>query len=311
MAEQFDADVVIIGGGCAGLTAAIYTARASLKTILLDKLDPGGQLATTHEVENYPGFPDVVMGPDLMERFLKQAQRFGTEVRSAEVKSISADDPVVRVVHTDGGDLRCKAVLVCTGADPKRLGVPGEDRLRGRGVSYCATCDAPFFKGKDAVVVGGGNTAVDEANYLTTFARTVSLVHRRDKLRADPIIQDRALKNPRMRFVWDSVVTEIMGDKAVEKVRLKNLKTGAESEVAAQGCFVLVGTTPSTGFLKGLCDLDELGFVKVNARKETNVPGIFAAGDCEDATWRQAVTAAGFGCSAAIAAKHYVDNLAG
>ena len=309
MPEAFDADVVIIGGGCAGLTAAIYTARASLKTILLDKLDPGGQLATTHEVENYPGFPDVVMGPELMERFVQQAQRFGTEIRSAETKSISADDPVVRVVHTAESDLRCKAVLVCTGADPKRLGVPGEDRLRGRGVSYCATCDAPFFKDKEVVVVGGGNTAVDEGNYVTKFAKQVSLVHRRDKLRAEPIIQERALKNPKMKFVWDSVVTEILGDKAVEKVRLKNVKTGEESEMAAQGCFVLVGTTPNTGFLKGLCDLDDLGFVKVNARKETNVPGIFAAGDCEDAVWRQAVTAAGFGCSAAIAAKHYIDNL--
>jgi len=176
-------------------------------------------------------------------------------------------------------------------------------------VSYCATCDAPFFKNKEVVVVGGGNTAVDEANYLTKFAHTVSLVHRRDKLRADPIIQERALKNPKMKFVWDSVVTEILGDKAVEKVRLKNVKTGEESEMAAQGCFVLVGTTPNTAFLKGLCELDEVGFVKVNARKETNVPGLFAAGDCEDAVWRQAVTAAGFGCSAAIAAKHYIDNL--
>ncbi|MBM4041124.1 MAG: thioredoxin-disulfide reductase [Planctomycetes bacterium] len=309
MPQDFDCDVVIIGGGCAGLTAAIYTARASLKTILLDKLDPGGQLATTHEVENYPGFPDVVQGPELMERFLKQAQRFGTEVRSAEVKSVSADAPVARVVRTDQGDLRCKAVLVCTGADPKRLGVPGEDRLRGRGVSYCATCDAPFFKDKEVVVVGGGNTAVDEGNYLTKFARQVSLVHRRDKLRADPILQERALKNPKMKFVWDSVVTEILGDKAVETVKLKNVKTGEESETAAQGCFILVGTTPNTAFLKGLCNLDEPGFVRVNARKETNVPGIFAAGDCEDAVWRQAVTAAGFGCSAAIAAKRYIDDV--
>ncbi|HUT36622.1 MAG TPA: thioredoxin-disulfide reductase [Planctomycetota bacterium] len=311
MPEAFDCDVLIIGGGCAGLAAAIYTARASLKTILLDKLDPGGQLATTHEVENYPGFPDVVMGPELMERFVQQAQRFGTEVRSAEVKSVSAHDPVVRIVRTGEGELRCKAVLVCTGADPKRLGVPGEDRLRGRGVSYCATCDAPFFKDKEVVVVGGGNTAVDEGNYVTKFARQVSLVHRRDKLRADPVIQDRALKNPKMRFVWDTVVTEILGDKAVEKVRLRNVKTGEESEMAAQGCFILVGTTPNTAFLKGVCDLDDLGFVKVNARKETTVPGIFAAGDCEDAVWRQAVTAAGFGCSAAIAAKHYIDNLEG
>jgi len=309
MPEALDADVVIIGGGCAGLTAAIYAARSALKTILLDKLDPGGQLATTHEVENYPGFIDPIQGPDLMDRFLKQAQRFGTDVRSAQVNGISASDPVVRVVHTDGGDLRCKAVLVCTGADPKRLGVPGEDRLRGRGVSYCATCDAPFFRNKDVVVVGGGNTAVDEGNYVTRFARQVTLVHRRDRLRADPIIQERARKNPKMKFIWDTVVTEILGGDVVEKVRLRNLKTNEEGELAAQGCFILIGTTPNTGFLRGVCELDGQGFVKVNARKETNVPGIFAAGDCEDAVWRQAVTAAGFGCSAAIAAKQYIESL--
>jgi len=311
MPDDFDADVVIIGGGCAGLTAAIYTSRAALKTLLLDKLEPGGQLATTHDVENYPGFPEVVPGPELMARFRKQAQRFGTEVRSAKVNTISADDPVVRVVHTDQGDLRCKAVLVCSGADPKTLGVPGEDRLRGRGVSYCATCDAPFFRDKDVVVVGGGNTAVDEGDYLTRFARRVTIVHRRDKLRADPILQQRALANPKMRFAWDSVVTEIVGGDLVEKVKLKNVKTGQHSELAAQGCFILIGTKPNTEFLQGLCELDELGFVKVNERKETNVPGIFAAGDCEDGLWRQAVTAAGFGCAAAIAAKHYIDNLEG
>ena len=309
MPQDFDCDVLIIGGGCAGLTAAIYTARASLKTILLDKLDPGGQLATTHEVENYPGFPDVMMGPELMERFVQQAKRFGTEVRSAQATSISARDPAVRVVHTDQGDLRCKAVIVATGADPKTLGVPGEDRLRGRGVSYCATCDAPFFRNKDVAVVGGGNTAVDEANYLTKFARSAAIVHRRDTLRAEKVIQDRALANPKMRFVWDTVVTEIIGADAVEKVRIRNVKTGAESDLAVQGCFVLVGTKPNTELLRGVCDLDDLGFVKVNARKETSVPGIFAAGDCEDAVWRQAVTAAGFGCSAAIAAKHYIDRL--
>ncbi len=309
MAEAFDCDVVIIGGGCAGLTAAIYTSRARLKTILLDKLDPGGQLATTHEVENYPGFPDVIMGPELMERFLQQAKRFDTEVRSALCTSISADDPVVRIVHTDQGDLRCKAVIVATGADPKTLGVPGEDRLRGRGVSYCATCDAPFFKNKEVAVVGGGNTAVDEGNYVTKFARVVHLVHRRDQLRAERILQERALANPKMHFIWNSVVTEIIGQDAVEKVRLKNVQTGEESELAVQGCFVLIGTKPNTEFLRGTCALDDVGFAKVNERKETCMPGIFAAGDCEDSVWRQAVTAAGFGCSAAIAAKQYIDRL--
>lgn len=307
--RPLDCDVVIIGGGCAGLTAAIYTSRARLRTILLDKLEPGGQLATTHEVENYPGFPEVIMGPELMERFLQQAKRFGTEVRSAKVISITASAPVERVVHTDQGDLRCKAVIVASGADPKTLGVPGEDRLRGRGVSYCATCDAPFFRGKEVAVVGGGNTAVDEGNYLTKFASRVHLIHRRDQLRAEKIIQDRALANPKMRFVWNTVVTEIIGQETVEKVRLRNVQTGEESELHVQGCFVLIGTKPNTEFLRGMCELDELGFVKVNARKETSVPGIFAAGDCEDALWRQAVTAAGFGCAAALAAKAYIDRL--
>ncbi|MBM4036219.1 MAG: thioredoxin-disulfide reductase, partial [Planctomycetes bacterium] len=304
-----DCDVAIIGGGCAGLTAAIYTSRARLKTILLDKLDPGGQLATTHEVENYPGFPDVVMGPELMERFLQQAKRFDTEVRNAQVSGISAGEPAVRVVRTDRGDIRARAVIVASGADPKTLGVPGEDRLRGRGVSYCATCDAPFFRGKEVAVVGGGNTAVDEGNYLTKFAPVVHLVHRRDALRAEKIIQERALANPRMRFIWNSVITEVVGQDTVEGVRLRNVQTGQESDLAVQGCFILIGTKPNTEFLHGLCELDDLGFVKVNARKETSVPGIFAAGDCEDGVWRQAVTAAGFGCSAAIAAKHYIDNL--
>ncbi len=310
MGQEFDCDVVIIGGGCAGLTAAIYASRSRLKTILLDKLEPGGQLATTHEVENYPGFPDVVMGPELMERFLQQAKRFDTEVRNAQVAGISADDPAARVVHTDQGDIRCKAVIVCSGADPKTLGVPGEERLRGRGVSYCATCDAPFFRDKDVAVVGGGNTAVDEGNFLTKFARLVHLVHRRDQLRAEKIIQERALANPKMRFVWNSVVTEVVGQETVEGVRIRNVQTGQDSDLAVQGCFVLIGTKPNTEFLRGLCELDDLGFAKVNARKETSVPGIFAAGDCEDSVWRQAVTAAGFGCSAAIAAKHYIDRLA-
>jgi len=309
LGERLDCDVAIIGGGCAGLTAAIYTSRARLKTILLDKLDPGGQLATTHEVENYPGFPDVVMGPELMERFLQQAKRFDTEVRNAQVSGISAGEPAVRVVRTDRGDIRARAVIVASGADPKTLGVPGEDRLRGRGVSYCATCDAPFFRGKEVAVVGGGNTAVDEGNYLTKFAPVVHLVHRRDALRAEKIIQERALANPRMRFIWNSVITEVVGQDTVEGVRLRNVQTGQESDLAVQGCFILIGTKPNTEFLHGLCELDDLGFVKVNARKETSVPGIFAAGDCEDGVWRQAVTAAGFGCSAAIAAKHYIDNL--
>jgi len=309
MGQEFDCDVLIIGGGCAGLTAALYAARSRLKTLLLDKLQPGGQLATTSEVENYPGFPEPILGPELMERFTSQAQRFDCEIRSGQVKSIDASGPVVRVVHTDEGDFRAKAVIVASGADPKTLGVPGEDRLRGRGVSYCATCDAPFFRNKAVAAIGGGNTAVDEGMYLTKFANSVSVIHRRDELRATKIIQERAFANPKMHFVWDTVCTEVVGKDVLEKLVLKNVKTNETSELEVAGCFVLIGTKPNTEFLKGLCELDDLGFVKVNERKETNVPGIFAAGDCEDAVWRQAVTAAGFGCSAALAAKHYIDNL--
>ena len=306
---SFDCDVVIIGGGCAGLTAGIYCARARLATILLDKLHPGGQLATTHEVENYPGFPEVINGPDLMEAMLKQAQRFGCEVRSGEVKTIVATDPVVRVVETASEALSCKAVIVASGADPKTLGVPGEDRLRGRGVSYCATCDAPFFRDKEVAVIGGGNTAVDEGIYLTKFARKVTIIHRRDQLRADKIYQERAFKNEKIEFRWDTVCTEFIGEEVLERLRLRNVKTGEESDLVVDGCFVLIGTKPNTEFLRGVCELDELGFVKVNERKETNVAGIFAAGDCEDPLFRQAVTAAGAGCAAAISAKHYIDNL--
>ncbi|MFP4056436.1 MAG: thioredoxin-disulfide reductase [Candidatus Brocadiia bacterium] len=309
MSQDFDCDVLIVGGGCAGLTAGIYAARARLKTLLLDKLEPGGQLATTHEVENYPGFPQVVDGPELMDRFAKQAQSFGCEVKSAEVKSISADDATACVVHTSNGDFRAKAVIVASGADPKTLGVPGEDRLRGRGVSYCATCDAPFFRDKRVAVVGGGNTAVDEGIYLTKFAKSVTLIHRRDELRAERIYQQRAFENEKMSFRWDTVATEFVGDQVLEKVKLKNVKTGETSELNVDGCFVLIGSKPNTEFLQGLCDLDENGFVTVNARKETNVPGVFAAGDCEDPVWRQAVTAAGFGCSAALSAKRYIEDL--
>jgi thioredoxin reductase (NADPH) len=309
MSQELDCDVIIIGGGCAGLAAGIYTARARLKTILLDKLEPGGQLATTHEVENYPGFPEVATGPEIMEAFTNQAERFGCQMHSGEVKSISADDPVVRLVHTDDGDFRCKAVIVASGADPRTLGVPGEDKLRGRGVSYCATCDAPFFREKEVAVIGGGNTAVDEGMYVTKFARSVTVIHRRDELRAEKIYQERAFKNDKITFRWDTICTEMVGEDILEKLLLKNVKTGEQSELKADGCFVLIGTKPNTEFLQGLCELDDLGFVKVNERKETNVAGIFAAGDCEDGEFRQAVTAAGFGCAAALTAKRYIDSL--
>jgi len=310
MGNDYDCDVAIIGAGCAGLTAGLYTARAMLKTIILEKLQPGGQLATTHEVENYPGFPEVATGPEIMEAFTKQAKRFGCEFRTGSVGAIDASDPVARVVGTDGGEVRCKAVIVASGADPRTLGVPGEDRLRGRGVSYCATCDAPFFRDKDVAVVGGGNTAVDEGLYLTKFARRVTIIHRRDELRAEKIYQDRAFKNEKIDVCWDSVCVECVGGEMLQRIVIKNVKTDERSDMEVGGCFILIGTKPNTEFLQGLCELDDTGFVKVNERKETSVPGIFAAGDCEDGLFRQAITAAGFGCSAALTAKHYIDSLA-
>jgi thioredoxin reductase (NADPH) len=309
MSNDFDYDVVVIGGGCAGLTAALYTSRARLATLLVDKVDTGGQLATTHEVENYPGFVDPITGPELMERFAGQAKRFGTEIKNAEVKTIGADEPVARVVETDDGRVRAKAVIVASGADPKTLGVPGEDRLRGMGVSYCATCDAPFFRNKQVAVIGGGNTAVDEGLYLTKFADKVTIIHRRDELRAEKIYQHRAFENEKIEFCWDTICTEMIGEQQLEKLILKNVKTEEESELEVGGCFVLIGTRPNTQFLEGVCELDEVGFVQINELGETSVAGIFAGGDCEDGVFRQAVTAAGYGCAAALTAKRYIDNL--
>jgi thioredoxin reductase (NADPH) len=244
-----------------------------------------------------------------MERFLKQAQRFGTEVRSAEVKSISTDDPVVRVVHTDQGDLRCKAVLVCTGADPKRLGVPGEDRLRGRGVSYCATCDGAFFRDVPIAVVGGGDNALTEAIFLTKFASKVYLIHRRNKFRAVKIIQERVLANPKIEVLWYSVVQALLGDDRLEALTVENILTGATSKIAVDGLFVSIGMAPSTGFLKDHVRLNEWGQVKVNASMEAGPPGLYAAGDCCDACPQQMATAVGTGVAAALSADSYLQGL--
>ena len=306
MADEYD--IIIIGGGACGLTAGLYTSRAQLRTILLERAVPGGQIATTALVENYPGFPEGVDGPDLAERFEDQAKKYGMELRYADVEGIElrGDD---RIVHTSEGDFSAKAVIVTSGADHNKLNVPGEAELTGHGVSYCATCDGAFFREQRVVVVGGGDAALDEGLFLTRYASEVVVVHRRDQLRAGKILQDRAMANPKMRFVWDTVVEEIIGDGKVKEVTLRNLKTGERSALAADGVFVYIGLTPQSDFVKGLLPTDGGGHLEVNLWMETVVPGIFAAGDVRINAARQLVSAAGDGCTAAIRADHYLQTL--
>jgi|HigsolmetaAR201D_1030396.scaffolds.fasta_scaffold03380_2 thioredoxin reductase (NADPH) len=298
--------VVIIGSGPAGLTAALYTARANLEPLVIRGLQPGGLIATTSEVENYPGFPEAVGGYDLAQKMEDQAARFGTTFIDALVEKV---DFSVRpfVLTTDSGEtITADAVVISTGASPRHLGVPGEEKLANRGVSYCATCDGFFFRNKRVVVVGGGNSALDEGLFLTRYVDELVIVHRRDTLRADPVLQERAFSNPKVRFIWDSTVTEILGEDQVTGVRLVNLKTGEESTLEADGVFPYIGHVPNTWLFKGQIDLDESGFIVADERTRTNVPGVFAAGDVVDYIYRQAITAAGDGCKAAMEVTWYL-----
>lgn len=301
-------DVLIIGGGGAGLTAAIYTSRANLKTLLLEKLTPGGQIALTDMVENYPGFPDGVTGTEISMRMEEQAKRYGTEVQYEEVESIAKNGSGFKV-KTPKSTYDARAVIVASGASFRTLGAPGERELTGRGVSYCATCDGAFFKGKEIVVVGGGDSAMQEGLFLTRFVTKLSVVHRRDKLRASPILQDRAKSNPKFNFIWDSAVTRINGDKKVERVRIKNLKSGEERDFKTDGVFIFIGHDPATKFLQGFVALDEKGYVKTNEQLETSVPGVFAAGEVRAGGVKQLVSACGEGCAAALSAQEYVEEL--
>jgi thioredoxin reductase (NADPH) len=304
--EKMHSKVVIVGSGPAGLTAALYAARANLEPLVVRGLQPGGLIATTSEVENYPGFVEGIGGFDLADNMEKQAARFGAQFLDTLVTQIDAS---VRpfVLSTDSGEtISADTIIVSTGASPRKLGVPGEEKLANRGVSYCATCDGFFFRNKRVVVVGGGNSALDEGLFLTRYVDELVIVHRRDELRADPVLQERAFSNPKVRFVWDSTVEAILGDDKVTGVVLKNLKTGETSEIAADGVFPYIGHIPNSTIFQGLLTLDEGGYIVADSRQRTNVPGIFAAGDVVDHVYRQAITAAGEGCKAAMEATWFL-----
>ena len=298
-------DVVIVGGGPAGLTAGIYTGRANLKTLILEKGLPGGQIAQTEEVENYPGFPEPIRGPELSERMLRQAKRFGAEVVMDEAQGLEKT-PEGFLVRGYEQDYRARCVILATGANPKKLGVPGEEKFYGRGVSTCATCDGFFYRGKEVVVVGGGDAAVEEGLFLTKFANKVTLVHRRDSLRANKTAQARAFSHPKMHFIWDTVVEEVLGDETVTGVRLKNLKTGEVYDYPTDGVFVFIGHEPNTGFLQGVVELRPDRYVAVRDEIFTSVPGLFAAGDVADPIYRQLSTSVGAGTRAAMMAERYL-----
>lgn len=300
-------DVVIIGGGPAGLTAGLYTSRACLRTLLLEKGAIGGQAATTDWVENYPGFVEGVSGFDLMLRFQQQAERFGLEIRQEEVLGLEAEDSW-KQVRTAEGVYSARAVIIASGASPRRLGVPGEDTFYGRGVSYCATCDGAFFRDKTVAVVGGGNAAVEEAIFLTRYVSQLYLIHRRDRLRATGIAQERAFRNPKIKFCWNSAVEEIRGKDQVEKICIRDLKTRQVRELAVDGVFVYVGVDPNTAFLRSAVRQNNEGYIITDSMLQTSVPGVFAAGDVRDKDFRQIATAVGDGALAALYAERYLAS---
>jgi thioredoxin reductase (NADPH) len=299
--------VIVVGSGPAGLTAAVYTARADLAPLVLEGLQAGGQLMLTTEVENYPGFADGIMGPELMERMRKQAGRFGADLVAEDVTSV---DLSVRpfTVTTAADTFRAHSVIVSTGASAKMLNIPGERELLGHGVSTCATCDGFFFRDQELLMVGGGDSAVEEAIFLTKFATKVTVVHRRDTLRASKIMQDRAFENPKIDFIWDSTVDHIYGNGKVSGAKIKNLKTGAEADVSTGGVFVAIGHNPNTSLFEGQLDLAGGYIVTTPGGTQTSIPGVFAAGDVVDSRYRQAITAAGMGCMAAMDAERYLEE---
>ncbi|MGB2706264.1 MAG: thioredoxin-disulfide reductase [Candidatus Omnitrophota bacterium] len=307
-------DVVIIGAGPAGLTAAIYASRARLKTLVVESFTTPGQAVTTAGIENYPGFPEGLSGFELIERFKKQAVKFGTEFKTDNVKGLKEckeEGKKAWRVKLDTESIVSLSVIIASGASPKKLGIPGEDKFRGKGVSFCAVCDAAFFKGKNIAVVGGGDTALEEALFLSGFAAKVTLIHRRDRLRATKILQERAFANKKIEFIWNSIPAEVLGKEKVKAVKIKNTKSGEEKEIPCEGFFIFAGYEPNTAFLKGVVELDKNGYIVSDDDMKTQEDGIFASGDARKKLLRQIVTATGDGATAAHSARMYVEELKG
>lgn len=305
--QASEANVVVIGSGPAGLTAALYSARANLEPIVYQGIQPGGQLITTTDVENYPGFPEGIMGPEMMQLFEAQASRFGADLRYGTVTSVDFSSRPFKLVVDEETPLLAQTVIISTGASAKYLGLENEQRLLGYGVSACATCDGAFFRGVEVAIVGGGDTAMEEALFLTRFASKVYVIHRRDTLRASQIMQERAMANEKIEFIWDTTVTEVKGEKEVDGLVLKNLKTGDASELAVKALFVAIGHKPNTDVFQDWLEMDELGYIKTKPDSTyTSIPGVFACGDAQDHVYRQAITAAGTGCMAAIDAERWL-----
>ena len=302
--------VLIIGSGPAGLTAAVYAARADLEPLMIEGFERGGQLMLTTDVENYPGFPDGIMGPELMESFRKQAERFGTRIVSSDVSRVDFSERPFKV-WVDNDLYLSESVIISTGASARWLGVPGEEKLRGFGVSACATCDGFFFRDREIAVVGGGDSAMEEAIFLTKFASKVTIIHRRDEFRASKIMANRALEHPKIDVIWNTVVDEVLGDGSVSGLKLTNRETGESSELAVEGVFVAIGHDPNTSIFQNQIELDDAGYIVPKDKTMTSVVGVFAAGDVVDHVYRQAITAAGMGCEAAIDAERWLDSLHG
>jgi thioredoxin reductase (NADPH) len=300
-------DLIIIGAGPAGLTAGLYAARARLKTLMLEKLSPGGQVLMTDWVENYPGFPDGISGFELVDKMRRQAEKFDLVIENQEVSRLELS-PEKKVVVTDKGNLETRALILTSGATPRKLGIEGEELLTGKGVSYCATCDGPFYRDQEVALIGGGDTAVEEAIFLTRFAAKVHLIHRRDELRATKLLRERVMALDQVNIVWDTVPTRIVGDTEVKGVDLKNVKTGKTSHLPVQGVFVFVGYIPNTELVKGQLELDKWGFVVTNNDMQTSVPGVFAAGDIRSKILRQIATAVGEGATAVFAVERYLES---